>query len=185
MSKGKEEFQAASEDAAGPLGSKRAFLGARKTKVDVESKLGMTEKLDARSSLPEAVREQGGGYFCEVCQCLLKDSVSYLDHINGKKHQRALGFSMRVERVGLAAVKERFKTNKRKHQASTEPKVSSMQTYEAKIAALRKEEEDRKRRKKEAKQKKQEEEAAQAQAGMDPEMMAMMGFGGFGGGKKS
>jgi U4/U6.U5 tri-snRNP component SNU23 len=30
-----------------------------------------------------------GGFYCEDCQCLLKDSSSYLDHINGKK--RACG----------------------------------------------------------------------------------------------
>jgi len=28
----------------------------------------------------------------------LRDSASYLDHINGKYHNRALGMSMRVER---------------------------------------------------------------------------------------
>jgi U4/U6.U5 tri-snRNP component SNU23 len=30
---------------------------------------------------------QQGGYFCEVCECMLKDSVSYIDHINGKKRE--------------------------------------------------------------------------------------------------
>lgn len=38
------------------------------------------------------------GYYCNVCDCILRDSATYLDHINGKWHQRALGMSMRVER---------------------------------------------------------------------------------------
>lgn len=38
------------------------------------------------------------GYFCSVCDCVLRDSQSYLDHINGKYHNRALGMSMNVER---------------------------------------------------------------------------------------
>lgn len=38
------------------------------------------------------------GYFCSVCDCVLRDSQSYLDHINGKYHNRALGMSMVVER---------------------------------------------------------------------------------------
>ena len=38
------------------------------------------------------------GYYCSVCDCILRDSQSYLDHINGKWHNRALGMSMRVER---------------------------------------------------------------------------------------
>jgi hypothetical protein len=33
-----------------------------------------------------------------VCDCILRDSMSYLDHINGKYHNRALGMNMRVER---------------------------------------------------------------------------------------
>lgn len=38
------------------------------------------------------------GYYCSVCDCILRDSQSYLDHLNGKWHNRALGMSMRVEK---------------------------------------------------------------------------------------
>mmetsp|Transcript_6543 Transcript_6543/g.14264 ORF Transcript_6543/g.14264 Transcript_6543/m.14264 type:complete len:342 (+) Transcript_6543:172-1197(+) len=40
----------------------------------------------------------GVGWHCRVCDCFLKDSLTYLDHINGRKHQRYLGYSMRVEK---------------------------------------------------------------------------------------
>lgn len=53
-------------------------------------------------------------------QCIVKDSANFLDHINGKKHQKALGMSMRIERVGLEAVKNRFESNKRKQQQQAE-----------------------------------------------------------------
>jgi len=28
-----------------------------------------------------------GGFYCELCDCMLKDDKSYLDHINGKKRK--------------------------------------------------------------------------------------------------
>lgn len=103
----KEEFQKADEGAMGPLNSKRAFLKARTQKVDLESKVGKTEIIDPSSaalsssadvSITDGVTKSvsGVGWHCKVCDCFLKDSLTYLDHINGKKHQRALGYSMRT-----------------------------------------------------------------------------------------
>ncbi|KAK6915657.1 Zinc finger, double-stranded RNA binding, partial [Dillenia turbinata] len=63
----------------------RKPLKHRDYEVDLESRLGKTQ----------------AGYYCLVCECVVKDSANYLDHINGKKHQRALGMSMRVERASL------------------------------------------------------------------------------------
>jgi U4/U6.U5 tri-snRNP component SNU23 len=107
--KDREEFQAAQAGAAGPLGSRRAFLSARKGKVDLESKLGKTEVgvcsssailefLTVRAMLHFLLASflqkinttgtsatQAGGYYCEVCECMLKDNVAYIDHINGTK----------------------------------------------------------------------------------------------------
>lgn len=33
----------------------------------------------------DAPNSEQAGFFCEMCDCLMKDSVSWLDHINGKK----------------------------------------------------------------------------------------------------
>ena len=93
----------AGEGAAGPEGSERAFLKARKGKVDLDSGAGKIKR----------VQGGDGGYYCEVCECSLRDSVAYLDHINGKKHQRKLGFSMRVASSTVADVKARLASRKR------------------------------------------------------------------------
>ena len=47
-------------------------------------------------SLSRCACRQGTTAAC--VDCILRDSASYLDHINGKYHNRALGMSMRVER---------------------------------------------------------------------------------------
>jgi U4/U6.U5 tri-snRNP component SNU23 len=79
----KEEFKAADGGAAGPAGSQRAFLQSRVNKIDLDQKVGKVEMINPTS----AGDYRGAGFWCEVCSCLLKDSASYLDHINGKKRK--------------------------------------------------------------------------------------------------
>lgn len=79
----KEEFSAAGRSEAGPMGSSRAFIKARQSTIDLEGKVGKTELI----APTDAVQARGAGFWCEVCSCLLKDSSSYLDHINGRKRK--------------------------------------------------------------------------------------------------
>jgi len=110
----KEEFQTAEEGAACPWRSKRAFLKSRRGKVDLDSKVGRTEIINPDAAAASSTADggescvsitdgvtkgvNGVGWHCKVCDCFLKDSLAYLDHINGRKHQRKLGYSMRVEK---------------------------------------------------------------------------------------
>jgi hypothetical protein len=87
-------------DAAGPIGSQRAFIQARQDKVDVESKVGKTEIVTAA----DIERGGGAGYYCEVCACLLKDSASYLDHINGKKRKSNAAISFLRDAVLIVLI---------------------------------------------------------------------------------
>lgn len=86
----KEEFVPAGSDEIGPMGSQRAFLKARTSNIDLESKVGKTELIAPTNA--EEVR--GAGFWCDVCSCLLKDSSSYLDHINGKKRKYIIPSSL-------------------------------------------------------------------------------------------
>eukprot|EP00594_Rhizosolenia_setigera_P002685 CAMPEP_0178955372 /NCGR_PEP_ID=MMETSP0789-20121207/9563_1 /TAXON_ID=3005 /ORGANISM="Rhizosolenia setigera, Strain CCMP 1694" /LENGTH=263 /DNA_ID=CAMNT_0020636985 /DNA_START=20 /DNA_END=811 /DNA_ORIENTATION=+ len=113
----KEEFRQAEKGAAGPMLSKRAYLKSREERVDLESKIGQSEIIDPDASVGTQVvkitdgvtkNASGVGWYCKVCDCTLKDSLSYLDHINGRKHQRALGYSMRAKRSTAADVRARI-----------------------------------------------------------------------------
>ena len=58
------------------------ILARRGEELDLEAKAGKTQVLtDAM------MHKKAGGWWCDVCECLLRDSANYLDHINGKKHQ--------------------------------------------------------------------------------------------------
>ncbi len=53
-------------------------------------------------------------YFCKVCNSSLKDNQAYLDHINGKRHNKMLGVSMKVEKVDVDSVRTKLLNLKRK-----------------------------------------------------------------------
>ncbi len=112
--------------------------------------------------------------------------MAYLDHINGKKHQKALGFSMRVERVGVDRVKERLGALKRREEErrNAGPRESAIKVYERKLEEEGAVKEQWKEARKEARRKiaqraAEEEDDGEGGGEEEDEMAAMMGFGGF------
>ncbi|GLC34358.1 hypothetical protein PLESTB_000737900 [Pleodorina starrii] len=158
----------------------RSSLRQRDYQIDLTSRLGKTQVVGFNTPL-----NQQAGWFCNVCNCVLRDSQSYLDHINGKWHNRALGMSMRVEKSTLEQVKNKFEELKSRKSPPPEEYVPDGFDAAASAEAKEREEKREKRRRKAA------EAAAVGGAGgdadggdADPDMLALMGFGGFGTSKK-
>lgn len=202
----KEEFQRASQDAVGPEGSDRAFLKARRGKVDIDDKVGTKDLVSSEAAattstatddgVASGVVKTGIGWHCKVCDCFLKDSLTYLDHINGRKHQRKLGFSMRVERTSKDSLMNKLsqltKRKEAQEKRSAEVDHENGPNYDDIVKAkdaeaeTRKEERANKRRERKQRLKETdvgEEDEGEETAQLDPAMAAMMGFSGFGGGK--
>lgn len=171
--KEEEEGRFKSKAKAPPV--QRKLLKHRDYEVDLESRLGKTQVVT-----PIAPLSQQAGYYCSVCECVVKDSANYLDHINGKKHQRALGMSMRVERASLEQVRERFESLKKRKT----PGSFTEQDFDERILKQQQEEEERKRQRRERKKEKKKEKALEDEPEVDEDVAAMMGFGGFRSSKK-
>ncbi|XP_023941172.1 zinc finger matrin-type protein 2 [Bicyclus anynana] len=156
---------------------KRELLKQREYKVDLDSKLGKSVVITKNTPT-----SQSGGYYCNVCDCVVKDSINFLDHINGKKHQRNLGMSMKIERSTLDQVKARFAHNKRKleekkDEYELDTRLKEAAEEEARLKELRRE---RRRDKKRKLHETEDSDDVPAQS----ELAQIMGFSGFGASKK-
>ncbi|KAI8975036.1 hypothetical protein BDF20DRAFT_943083 [Mycotypha africana] len=85
-------------------------LQARESGVDLEKNVGKIQVVQSVDS-----RKQPG-FYCEACDVTIKDSVTYLDHLNGRKHLANMGMSTKVEKADASSVKERLAMLKRKRE---------------------------------------------------------------------
>merc|ERR1712187_1059551 len=123
--------------------SQRTYLKQRSVDLQLEKNLGKSAVVTQHT-----IKPLQGGYWCSVCECLLKDSSTYLEHVNGRRHNRNLGMNMKVEKIGVDRIKEKLKAMKK------EPEAAAPEDIAARIQALEDEQEEKKRRKKEKKRKK-------------------------------
>ncbi|TPX61520.1 hypothetical protein PhCBS80983_g01037 [Powellomyces hirtus] len=145
------------------------LLQAREEAIDLTSNLNKTVIVQSSS-----VASKQPGFYCKACDCTVKDSVNYLDHINGWKHQKNLGMSMKVERSSVDQVRARLEALKRK---SDVPELD----FDARVEKAQAEEEEekraRKREKKEKKRKLKEQPVDDSLVTEDLDIASMMGFG--------
>ena len=189
-----EEFQRADKGAEGPLHSKRAFVKARKQRLNLEAKVGTSEFVNPELAAASSIKDDnevsitdgvtkavsGVGWHCRVCDCFLKDSLTYLDHINGRKHQRHLGYSMRIESsttdevVGklemLAQKKQADRQQREKERFNELDEDADLEVENVFDSMVKQKDEEAKRRKAERKKrrverKRREREAKQPQTG--------------------
>lgn len=175
--KARARLEAEEEDKRGPGDSspkKRSCLKSRDFKLNFETRIN--QKVVVK---PGPTGKQSEGYYCNVCDCVVKDSTNFLDHINGKKHQMNMGMSMRIQRSSLEQVRQRFQSNKEK--LVREEKEKKEYDFMERVQVLRGKQEKLKEHRRDQRKKKLEE--SESPIDLDEENKAMlqaMGFGGFG-----
>merc|ERR1719188_2318183 len=129
--------------------SQRTYLKQRTIDLDLEKDLGKSQVVTAHT-----IKPMQGGYWCSVCECLLKDSSAWLEHVNGRRHNRNLGMNMKVEKIGVDRVKEKLRAMRKEPEAVEEEDIA------ARIQRMEEEQEAKKQRKKDNKKRKGQKRAA-------------------------
>eukprot|EP01125_Pyxidicula_operculata_P006227 TRINITY_DN2166_c0_g1_i1.p1 TRINITY_DN2166_c0_g1~~TRINITY_DN2166_c0_g1_i1.p1 ORF type:complete len:173 (-),score=53.83 TRINITY_DN2166_c0_g1_i1:335-853(-) len=130
-------------------GEQRKNLEGRDFAFDFDDEIGKVRVMSTTTS-----QSQRGGFYCEVCDCTMKDSANYVDHLNGKKHQRMLGMSMRTKRSSLKEVQEKLRQGKRKREETE-------YDFQSNVEKSKKQSEEEKQQKKEERKAKRRKESTE------------------------
>lgn len=112
---------------------------ARTARVDVASLVGKTMLVPAGSGVGK--RGKSAGFYCEACDITLRDSPSWIEHLNSKQHLSNTGQSMEVKRATLEEVRERLRYLNRKRKEAMQKEEVDLD----KRLDQRREEEERER----------------------------------------
>lgn len=161
---------------------------AKESPTEEVIKAEKSERLILESAIGKSQVVQGGphgrapGFYCQLCDCVLKDSTAYMDHKNGKKHLKNLGVDRKAVREDLTDVVAKLESMKRKAEVPKKDKYD----LDARLEEVKRQEDreraEKRERKKQKKNDKKPDEGFD-DGGMDPAMAAMMGFSGFGSSK--
>ena len=79
---------------------------SRTARLDVSNNVGKTTLVPAGAATGK--RGRGAGFYCADCDLTFKDNLQFVEHLNSKQHQIAIGQSGEVQRATLEEVRERL-----------------------------------------------------------------------------
>ncbi|ODN88827.1 U4/U6.U5 tri-snRNP component SNU23 [Cryptococcus wingfieldii CBS 7118] len=140
-----------------------------------EQDLGLTKNLNKTMLVSMGGTGQkgprGGGFYCELCNRTFKDSLSYLDHVNGKLHLMKLGQTTLVHRSTLSAVRARIATLRAASQSSVTSKNFDFQQRLKAVQDYKTSERERKKAERQKKREAKKEEEERRRMGIFDEKM--------------
>ncbi|UNI21877.1 U4/U6.U5 snRNP associated protein [Purpureocillium takamizusanense] len=179
-----------------PLTGDETYTTARRNVIDLTAQVGKTQLVPAGAGVGK--RWRSAGFYCEACDLTFKDNLQFVEHLNTMQHLLNTGQTAEVKRASAAEVHERIAFYiRRKHDLEKEKATSLQDRLQLREEEMEKEaEERRQKRRAEAEKKRlqrEEEAKVKVEYGDDvrvegehdeDDMMAQMGFTGFGTSKK-
>ncbi|KAK3379171.1 hypothetical protein B0T24DRAFT_589764 [Lasiosphaeria ovina] len=175
-----------------PMDGSESVTVARNATQDFSKMVGTSTLVPAGAGVGK--RGRGAGFWCEACDLTFKDNLQWIEHTNSMQHQRAIGRTGEVHRATAEDVHARIEELwERLQERKREQLVSLQERLEVRREEDEKERDERRKKRKEAEERKRlEKEAAvkvKTEYGDDvrvegehdeDDMMAAMGFTGFG-----
>ena len=179
-----------------PLDGSETLTTARNATQDFSRLVGTSTLVPAGAGVGK--RGRGAGFYCEACDLTFKDNLQWIEHTNSMQHQRAIGATGEVRKATAEEVHARIEALwEREQERRREQVVSLQERLEVRREEDEKEREEKRRKRREVEERKRlgKEAAAKVKTeyGEDvrvegehdeDDMMAAMGFTGFGPAKK-
>lgn len=195
-SKARYEAKLAGKKYHKPMTGDETYTSARRNVIDLTQQIGKTQLVPGGAGVGK--RGRGAGFYCEPCDLTFKDNKQYIEHLNTPQHLINTGQTTEVKRATAEEVHERIAYYiRRRDELEKEKQTSLHERLQLREEEAEKEAEERRQKKREEVEKKRmkKEEAVKVKTeyGEDvrvegehdeDDMMASMGFTGFGGAKK-
>ncbi|KAJ4149856.1 U4/U6.U5 snRNP associated protein [Fusarium falciforme] len=179
-----------------PLTGDETYTSARRNVIDLTQQVGKTQLVPAGAGVGK--RGRGAGFYCEACDLTFKDNKQFVEHLNTPQHLLNTGQTTEVKRATAEEVHQRIEYYiRRREELEKEKQTSLHERLQLREEEAEKEAEERRKKRKEEnerkKAKREEESKVKMEYGDDvriegehdeDDMMAQMGFTGFGTSKK-
>ena len=179
-----------------PLTGDETETVARNATQDFSRLVGTTTIVPAGAGTGK--RGRGAGFYCEACDLTFKDNKQFVEHSNSMQHQRATGHTGSVRKATAEEVRQRIDTLWERMQAQKRENVVSLkERLEVAKEEDEKEREEKRRKRKELEERKRAEKEKELKVKTEygddvrvegehdeEDMMAALGFTGFGSSKK-
>ncbi|KAK4146036.1 uncharacterized protein C8A04DRAFT_35313 [Dichotomopilus funicola] len=176
-----------------PLDGSESLTTARSATHDFSKLVGTSTLVPAGAGVGK--RGRGAGFYCDACDLTFKDNLQWVEHTNSMQHQRAIGATGEVRRASAREVRERIEALWEREEERRKGMVVDLKArLEVRREEEEREREEKRRKRKEGEERKrrEREEAVKVKReyGEDvriegeheeEDMLAAMGFTGFGG----